>query len=175
MGGFSGVADITEEGRQALSTGPKPLEYRAEVDSLEALQQQRRTLWKDYAPLAAKFKGGAVAGTDAARKRHRALVAKRILVELEQKAKPKPSTYPSIKPQEELPPLLRNQAEEDEAELASKIGFDTTKIQTDLALYTALTEYVLRDIAPIYEKAKIGMSPESAAAATATLFIQAKR
>lgn len=71
---------------------PKALEMRAEVDSLEVLQQRRRDLLKEYAPLAAKFKGGATAGTDASRKRHRALVAKRILVQMEQdwsaKAKP---------------------------------------------------------------------------------------
>lgn len=68
------------------------LESRAETYSLESLQQKRRDLLRDYAPLAGKFKGGAVAGTDAARKRHRALVAKRILIELQQdwekKAKP---------------------------------------------------------------------------------------
>lgn len=70
----------------------KALEQRAEVASLEALQHKRRQLLTEYAPLAAKFKGGAVAGTDAARKRHRALVAKRILVEQQQlwEAKAKP-------------------------------------------------------------------------------------
>jgi hypothetical protein len=56
------------------------LESRAEVDNLEALQAQRRALVKVYAPLAAKFKGGTTAGSDSARKRHRALVAKRILL-----------------------------------------------------------------------------------------------
>lgn len=70
----------------------KALELRASVDSLEMLQQRRRDLLKEYAPLAAKFKGGATAGTDASRKRHRALVAKRILVQMEQEwaAKAKP-------------------------------------------------------------------------------------
>lgn len=76
----------------ATAIEPKPIEHRAEVDSLEALQHKRRELMKEYAPLAGKFKGGATAGTDAARKRHRALVAKRILVEQQQawetKAKP---------------------------------------------------------------------------------------
>lgn len=70
---------------------PKALEHRAEVDSLEALQHRRRALLKDYAPLAAKFKGGAVAGTDAARKRHRALVAKRLLIEMKQRGEKDPS------------------------------------------------------------------------------------
>lgn len=76
----------------ATAIEPKALEHRAEVDSLEVLQHKRRTLLKDYAPLAAKFKGGATAGTDASRKRHRALVAKRILIEMEQdwKSKAKP-------------------------------------------------------------------------------------
>lgn len=64
---------------------PKALENRAEVDSLETLQHQRREKMKEYAPLAAKFKGGATAGTDAARKRHRALVAKRILIDMKEK------------------------------------------------------------------------------------------
>lgn len=56
------------------------LESRADVDNLDALQAKRRALVKQYAPLAARFKGGAIAGSDAARKRHRALVAKRILL-----------------------------------------------------------------------------------------------
>lgn len=75
-----------------MATSVKPIESRAEVDSLEALQHKRRELMKEYAPLAGKFKGGATAGTDAARKRHRALVAKRILVEQQQawEAKAKP-------------------------------------------------------------------------------------
>lgn len=76
----------------SIALTAKALEMRAEVDSLEALQHKRRELMKEYAPLAGKFKGGATAGTDAARKRHRALVAKRILVEQQQawdaKAKP---------------------------------------------------------------------------------------
>lgn len=77
----------------ATATMPeaKAIEMRADVDSLEVLQHKRRQLLKDYAPLAAKFKGGAVAGTDAARKRHRALVAKRLLVQMEQKQEKAPS------------------------------------------------------------------------------------
>jgi len=85
---------------------------------------------------------------------------------------PKPAPqYVANKPNAELPPLLQNAAEEDTAELAAKIGFDITPIQKQLSLYTALTEFVLRDIAPIYERAKIGMSPESAAACAQTLYI----
>lgn len=81
----------------ATPLDPKPLEHRAEVDSLEALQHKRRELMKEYAPLAGKFKGGATAGTDAARKRHRALVAKRILVELRQAFAKGPQQVPSKK------------------------------------------------------------------------------
>jgi hypothetical protein len=67
------------------------MESRAEVDNLDALQAKRRALVKLYAPLAARFRGGAIAGSDAARKRHRALVAKRILVELKQRGEKEPS------------------------------------------------------------------------------------
>src|SRR3982751_2620486 len=67
------------------------LEAKADVWSLDELQQKRRNFMKEYAPLAAKFKGGAVAGTDAARKRHRALVAKRILVDRQQSGEKEPS------------------------------------------------------------------------------------
>lgn len=73
---------------------PKPLEYRAEVESLESLQQQRRELMGEYAPLAAKYKGARGQGSlaDSARKRHRALVMQKILVEMKQdwEAKAKP-------------------------------------------------------------------------------------
>jgi len=57
------------------------LESRADVDGLEALQHRRRQLVKQNAPLAARFKGGTGQGSssDAARKRHRAIVAKIIL------------------------------------------------------------------------------------------------
>lgn len=57
-----------------------PLESRAETSNLDALQAKRRAIVKQLAPLAAKFKGGTTAGSDSARKRHRALVAKRILL-----------------------------------------------------------------------------------------------
>lgn len=94
--------------------------------------------------------------------------------------KPKPAAKPPVeyvanKPQSEIPPLLRNAEAEDEAEFRQKVGVDPASLPKDAALYVAITEFVLRDIAPIYEKSKIGMSPESAAAAVATIFIQAKR
>lgn len=89
-----------------------------------------------------------------------------------------PKSPPSFasKPEAELPPFLRDADAQDAAELAGKLAPGLLdKLQADLAIYTALTEFVTRDIAPIYVKAGIGMSPESAAAATATLYIQAKR
>jgi hypothetical protein len=67
------------------------VESRADVDSLDALQSKRRALVKQYAPLAARFKGGAIAGSDAARKRHRALIAKSILIDAKQRGEKDPS------------------------------------------------------------------------------------
>ncbi len=67
------------------------VESRADVENLDALQAKRRVLLTQYAPLAARFKGGAIAGSDAARKRHRALVAKRILIEIKQRGEKEPS------------------------------------------------------------------------------------
>ncbi len=55
------------------------LESRADVESLEALQAERRALLPRYADLARKFKGGNSASADTKRKQHRALVSKRIL------------------------------------------------------------------------------------------------
>ena len=57
------------------------LEARAEVESLEAMQHERRALLPRFATLAAKFKGGNSASADTKRKQHRALVAKRILAD----------------------------------------------------------------------------------------------
>jgi hypothetical protein len=57
------------------------LESRAEVDSLEALQAERRELLPRFTKLAAKFRGGNSASADTKRKQHRALVAKRILAD----------------------------------------------------------------------------------------------
>lgn len=79
------------------------------------------------------------------------------------------------KPDADLPPLLRDAEAQDNAALAAKVGVDLTKFSKDLALYTALTEFVADKIAPIYAGLGIGMSPESAVAAVATLYIQAKR
>lgn len=92
--------------------------------------------------------------------------------------KPNPAKAPipshSNVPNKDLPPLLQNAEAEDNAELAAKVGVDLTKFSKDLALYTALTEFVTQKIAPLYGT-EIGMSPESAVAAVATLYIQAHR
>ena len=63
----------------------KPLEMRADVDSLEKLHQERREMvgTKEnpgrWTVLAAQFKGGSgVASVDSKRKRHRDLIATRI-------------------------------------------------------------------------------------------------
>lgn len=67
------------------------LESRAEIANLDALQDKRRGLVKEYAPLAAKFRGGQVAGSDAARKRHRAMISNLILQEIRQEGQKDPS------------------------------------------------------------------------------------
>ena len=54
------------------------LESRAEVQNLDALQDKRRALVKQIAPLSAMFKGGNSTSGDTVRKRHRALIMKRI-------------------------------------------------------------------------------------------------
>ncbi len=92
--------------------------------------------------------------------------------------KPAPAVqYPSSRPESELPRELRHEVKdaEEARDLSQRIGADMTKLQADLTLYTSITEWLIRDIAPIYEKSKIGWSPEAATAAAATIFIQAKR
>lgn len=78
----------------ATEIGPTDREMRADIPSLDELQAKRRKLMQEYAPLAAKYKGSRGQGSlaDSARKRHRALIMQKILVELRQewesKAKP---------------------------------------------------------------------------------------
>lgn len=88
-----------------------------------------------------------------------------------------PKSPPSFanKPEAELPEFLRDQEKQDAAELAAKVGVDLTGLQKNLALYKALTEWALREIAPLYVKSDIGWSPESATASVATLYIQATK
>lgn len=130
----------------------KALELRASVDSLEALQQRRRDLLKDYAPLAAKFKGGATAGTDASRKRHRALVAKRILVELRQAFDKGPQQVPSKKTAGLMVPAVW--VEPAEVGLERMANADTEHIAFCDKLEADYTRFILleNDIQEINEK-----------------------
>lgn len=73
------IPSVAEAKRQPSA---KPLEGRAEVDSLESLQHQRRLLAKRYATLGAKFRGGQQALAETNRANHRALIAKLILEEM---------------------------------------------------------------------------------------------
>jgi hypothetical protein len=65
-------------------TAETDLEGRARVESLDALHARRRAKVEEYAPLAARFKGGSGMGSssDAARKRHRALIMQKLLIEM---------------------------------------------------------------------------------------------
>lgn len=71
------------------------------------------------------------------------------------------------------PGFLDGAEEQDAAELAAKIAPDEAAVM--LQSYLDLTAWVLKRLPKIYEEAKIGMSPESAAACTHTLFIEANR
>lgn len=62
----------------------KAIESRADLDSLEGLQAERRAKVKVWAPLAAKFRG-AGRGDDSKRKQHRAIMAQTIANELYEK------------------------------------------------------------------------------------------
>ncbi len=68
---------VDTDGVQVLTD----VEERASVDNLDELQARRRKIVAEFAPLAAQFKGGTTAGSDSARKRHRAGIMKLILVE----------------------------------------------------------------------------------------------
>lgn len=136
----------------ATAIEPKPIEHRAEVDSLEALQHKRRELMKEYAPLAGKFKGGATAGTDAARKRHRALVAKRVLVELRQEFERGPKMVPSKKTTGLMVPAVFE--EPSEAALERMANADTEHIAYCDNLEKEYTRFIVleNDIQEINEK-----------------------
>jgi hypothetical protein len=56
----------------------KALEDKADVESLDVLQHERRELVKKWAPLAAMFRGGNSASIDSIRKQHRALIMTQI-------------------------------------------------------------------------------------------------
>ncbi len=111
----------------------KAIESRADVDSLERLQDERRQLLPRFAELAAKFKGGNSASADTKRKQHRALVAKRILGDW-----PKDAKEPS------------------ETALERMANSDVEHIAFCEALERDFTEYVLLDykITEIQEKVR---------------------
>ena len=75
-------------------------------------------------------------------------------------------------PNASLPDYLRDEDATQTAALHAKVN--GTK-ESDTDLYKRITQFVLSDIAPMYESAQIGLSPEAAAACAATLFIQAKK
>jgi len=73
-------------------------------------------------------------------------------------------------PRPELPALLRDEDTAQAAELSAKVNPPDKR-----ARYKALTEWVIREIEPLYRKADIGLSPEAAAAIVATIFISETR
>lgn len=73
------------------------------------------------------------------------------------------------------PGFLEGAEQQEAAELQKRIGFDISKIQTDLSLYQSITEWYLATMVPVLTKADVGCSPESVNAAVATIFIQAKK
>jgi hypothetical protein len=86
-----------------------------------------------------------------------------------------PAPSHSNVPDDQLPDYLRDADAEDNAALEEKVGVDLSAIQSKLAIYQGITEWYLANIPPLYEKAKIGCSPESAAAGIHTLFITANK
>jgi hypothetical protein len=68
------------------------------------------------------------------------------------------------------PALLRDEDAAQAAELSAKVSPPDKRVR-----YKALTEWVIREIEPLYRKADIGLSPEAAAAIVATIFISETR
>lgn len=71
---------------------------------------------------------------------------------------------------DDLPPELREQEEYEQTTVRAIQNGDSPA-----HTYKRITEWVLSDIAPMYEKAGIGLSPEAAAACAASLFIQSQK
>lgn len=125
-------------------TADTDLEGRAGVESLERLHSLRRAKVTEYAPLAAKFKGGSGGGSssDAARKRHRALVAKRILIQLRQEFDAGPKQVPSKKTTGLMVPAVFD--EPSEAALERMANADTEhvgfceKLEADFVKFVVL-------------------------------------
>lgn len=75
-------------GREAVEHEISHLESKAEVESKEWLLARKREIMRELAPLAAMHRSnGQGSPADAARKRHRALMARRILEEWPQDTK----------------------------------------------------------------------------------------
>jgi hypothetical protein len=73
-----------EELDVAIEYARSPLEARAEVDAKEPLLMRKRDIQRELTRLAALHKGnGQGTPADSARKRHRAMVAKRILTTMQ--------------------------------------------------------------------------------------------
>ena len=85
------------EPRSASVVAPTDREVRADIPSLDDLQQRRKDLYKEYAPLRARFGGSRGQGSlsESIRKRHRALIMKSIVIEMRQEWE-KPSENKSI-------------------------------------------------------------------------------
>jgi hypothetical protein len=120
------------------------LEGRAGVESLERLQTLRREKIKEFAPLAAKFRGGSGQGSssDAARKRHRALIAQKILVELKQEFERGPKTIPSKKTNGLMVPAVFEQPSETALERMANAHVDhiafCNQLEKDFTRYVVL-------------------------------------
>lgn len=88
--------------------------------------------------------------------------------------KPEGKSYTPPQFRENLPEALRDQGEYEENFVATVQSGGTPKMPMRQA-YMSLTKWVLAEIAPLYAKADIGLSPEATAAITATLFINADK
>jgi hypothetical protein len=83
------MSTVVEQEMEAEAT---ELEMRANVPSREALLARKRTLMKELAPLAAMHRSnGQGTPADAGRKRHRAIVSKKILEALKEAGQKEPS------------------------------------------------------------------------------------
>lgn len=85
-----------------------------------------------------------------------------------------PRDYTPPQFRDDLPAELREQ-DEYETETVKTIQNGGTPKTPMRQAYKAITEWTLKEIAPLYEKAGIGLSPEAAAAISATIFINADK
>lgn len=92
-------------------------------------------------------------------------------------APPKQAINHSNVPDSQLPEFLRSQESEDNAALAAKLGVDLSGIEKQLAVYQAVAEWTTKTLPGIFSAGKdaVGMTPESLAACTNTIFINAAK